>query len=168
MAKRMLILYYSQACGNTRMVAERLQAKTGADIEQIDTTIPYTGTYSEIVDLGKFEVDTKFEPAIKKLDHNVADYDVIAIGTPTWWYEPAPAIMRLIHKNNWQGKIVVPFMTNGGWPGRVIRAIKTECVGASFGESIEVQFDSDGGSRLITNRKDIDEWAERIAETLNK
>lgn len=164
----MLILYYSCSCGNTERVAKMLQDETGADIEKLDTKTPYSGSYDEIVDIGKFEVETGFEPEINDLAHNIDDYDIIAIGTPTWWYQPAPAIMSLIHKNDWTGKIVVPFMTNGGWPGNVIRTIKSECVGASFTEPFEVQFDSSGGNQLVTSPDLVRDWAKRVAAVMNK
>ena len=55
-----------------------------------------------------------FEPELKPLPVNVADYDVIAVGTPTWWYTMAPAVKAFLHGQNFAGKTVVPFMTNGG------------------------------------------------------
>ena len=68
-----------------------------------------------------------FEPELKPLPVNVADYDVIAVGTPTWWYTMAPAVKAFLHRQNFAGKTVVPFMTNGGWPGRVIKDMKAAC-----------------------------------------
>lgn len=50
--------------------------------------------------------------AIKPLHVSLDDYDVIAVGTPTWWYTIAPAILTFLHSQNWNGKIVVPFMTD--------------------------------------------------------
>ena len=80
--------------------------------------MPYTGSYNDVVDQGQREVNAGFEPELKPLSVNVADYDVIAVGTPTWWYTMAPAVKAFLHGQNFAGKTVVPFMTNGGWPGR--------------------------------------------------
>ena len=44
-----LIVYYSQARGNTRRIAKMIQQATGADLEEIETVTPYTGSYDEIV-----------------------------------------------------------------------------------------------------------------------
>lgn len=60
---------------------------------------------------------------IKPLDADVQNYDVIAVGTPTWWYTMAPAVKTFLNSQKWEGKTVVPFMTNGGWPGHVIKDI---------------------------------------------
>ena len=59
------------------------------------------------------EVQRGYEPEIKPLDINIADYDVIAVGTPTWWYTMAPAVKTFLHQQDFTGKTVVPFMTNG-------------------------------------------------------
>ena len=45
---RTLIIYYSQAVGNTEKIANIIKEKLNADIEKIDTVVPYTGTYEEI------------------------------------------------------------------------------------------------------------------------
>lgn len=51
---------------------------------RLDTAVPYTGSYNDVVDQGQREVNAGFEPELKPLSVNVADYDVIAVGTPTW------------------------------------------------------------------------------------
>ena len=30
----------------------------------------------------------------------------------------SPAVCTFLHRRDWQGKTAIPFMTNGGWPGR--------------------------------------------------
>ena len=87
--KKMLIVYYSAVNGNTRRIAEQLQAATGADMEAIETLEPYTGSHQAIVDRGRREVDAGFKPAIRLLRHDLDGYDAIAVGTPTWWYTMA-------------------------------------------------------------------------------
>ena len=59
----------------------------------------------------------KRQAEIKSVDKNIADYDVIAMETPTWWYTMAPVVRTFLHTQDFSGKTVIPFMTNGGWPG---------------------------------------------------
>lgn len=122
--KKLLIVYYLWSNGNTERIAKKLQSIAGGDLLKIDTAVPYSGSYDDVVDQGQREVNQGYEPELKPLNVNPADYDVIAVGTPTWWYTMAPAVKTFLHKNTFAGKTVVPFMTNGGWPGHVIRDMK--------------------------------------------
>ena len=104
-----LIAYYSRADenyfggtlryidkGNTQIAAEILQSLTGADIVRLDTKVPYSDDYDAVVAQGKREVEKHFRPEIKPLGVDISDYDVIAVGTSTWWYTMSPAVLILI------------------------------------------------------------------------
>ena len=165
--KKMLISYYSWSNGNTEKIAKELQAATGADIAKIETSEPYTGSYDEVVDLGHDEVNRGYMRPIQALDVNVQDYDVIAVGTPTWWYTMAPAVKTFLHNENWKGKEVIPFMTNGGWPGHVIKDMKKACAGATVSHEMEIRFDSTGGDHQETPQADVDAWITSIKKSFN-
>ena len=79
--KKLLIIYYSWSNGNTERIAKMLQSETDSDILKIDTVVPYSGSYDDVVNQGQNEVQRGYEPEIKPLDINIADYDVIAVGT---------------------------------------------------------------------------------------
>ena len=164
--KRTLIVYYSWSNGNTEKIAEKLQKAIGGDLAKIDTVVPYSGSYDDVVSQGQDEVRKGYEPKIKPLSVNISDYDVIAIGTPTWWYTMAPAVKTFLHEEDFSGKTVIPFMTNGGWPGHVIKDMKNACTGAKVICDMEVQFDSTGGSRLETPEKEIDAWIEKVKKEI--
>ncbi len=164
--KKLLIVYYSWSNGNTENIAKMLQKETGGDLARIDTVVPYEGSYDDVVSQGQDEVNRGYEPEIKPLNVNIADYDVIAIGTPTWWYTMAPAVRTFLHENDFSGKTVVPFMTNGGWPGHVIKDMKSFCKGAEAVCDMQVQFDSTGGSRLETSQDKINKWIQSVKKLL--
>ena len=67
-------------------------------------------------------------------------------------------MLTFLTANDWTGKTVIPFMTNGGWPGHVIEDMKKACQGAAFAHEKEIRFDSDGGSRMVTPKTELDEW----------
>lgn len=165
--KKMLVVYYSWSNGNTKRIAEQLAAATNADIARIDTAQPYTGSHEEVVEQGQREVEAGFMPQIQPLSVNISNYDVIAIGTPTWWYTMAPAVLTFLRQQNFAGKTVIPFMTNGGWPGHVIKDMETECKGAKFAHEMKIQFDSTGGARLETPESVIAKWVEDVKKDLN-
>ena len=60
-----------------------MQSVAGGDLVRLDTAVPYSGSYNDVVDQGQREVNAGFEPELKPLPVNVADYDVIAVGDKT-------------------------------------------------------------------------------------
>ena len=88
--KKLLIVYYSWSNGNTERIAKLLHDVTGGDLLKIDTAMPYSGSYDNVVAQGQREVNRGYEPELKPVTVNPSDYDVIALGTPTWWYTMAP------------------------------------------------------------------------------
>jgi flavodoxin len=164
--KKMLVVYYSWANGNTKRVAEKLAEGTQADLVRIETVKPYKGSYSDVVSQGQQEVQNGFMPEIQPLNVDINEYDLIAVGTPTWWYTMAPAVHSFLHSQDWKGKTVIPFMTNGGWPGHVIRDMEKNCAGASFLLSLQVQFDSTGGDHMETPEKDVDAFVAEVKKLL--
>lgn len=152
-----LVIYYSQARGNTRKIAEMIQKSVGADIAEIETVTPYTGSYEDIVNQGQEEVNAGFMPEIKPLSADLSNYDRIILGTPTWWYTMAPAVKTFLSSNDLSGKNVVLFQTHGGWSGHVFKDMKSMIQGKVTGE-FAVQFDSTGGDELITSITDIEKW----------
>lgn len=162
MKNKMLIVYYSISNGNTERIARQLQIATGADIEKIETEQPYTGSYQEIVEQGQREVTANYQPKIKRVIQDPENYDVIAIGTPTWWYTMAPAVKTFLKEHNWEGKKIIPFQTHGGWAGHVFEDISAICDGAEIVHEMKIQFDSTGGSHLETPEDSIQQWIEEI------
>ncbi len=62
------------------MIAEMIQAETGADIIRLDTAVPYEGTDQEIVAQGKAEVNEGYTPKLKPLEVSLDAYDTIILG----------------------------------------------------------------------------------------
>ncbi|MCD7819827.1 MAG: NAD(P)H-dependent oxidoreductase [Clostridiales bacterium] len=166
--KKMLIVYYSWSNGNTKRIAEELQKATDADMAGIETLVPYPEDYQTTVDQGQREVTKGYQPEIQPLPYDIKNYDVIAVGTPTWWYTMAPAVLTFLSSQDWNGKTVIPFMTNGGWPGHVIRDMEKACVGAAAACPLKVRFDSDGGDHQETPDSEIDNWIWSVKQLLKE
>ena len=164
--KRMLIAYYSWSNGNTKRIAEALWQATGSDICRIETERPYEGEYNAVVARGQAEVQDGYEPPIKPLPYDAASYDVVAVGTPTWWYTMAPAVKTFLSSREWRGKIVVPFSTHAGWPGHAIKDIGAICRGADCRCAMEFKFASSGGSTLETPQAEVEAWIQNVANLL--
>lgn len=152
-----LVVYYSHT-GNTKRIADKIATAVSADTARIETVVPYTGTPEEISAQGQREVESGYRPKIKPLGVNPADYDRIVIGTPTWWYTMAPAVLSFFSSTDLSDKDVVLYMTNAGWPGHVIKDMTNAAKGANIVSTKEILFDSGGGNQMITPETEIDGW----------
>jgi flavodoxin len=157
-----LVIYYSQANGNTKRIAEMIASKTGADITAIDTVTPYTGSYDHIVNQGQEEVNRGFQPEIKAIEVNLDAYEEVIVGTPTWWYTMAPAVLTFLSNTDFTGKKVAVYQTHGGWPGHTLKDMKALCKGADIISEKAIQFDSTGGDHLETSLSEIENWIREL------
>lgn len=152
--KKTLVLYYSLS-GHTERIARLIAENSGADTEAIHTVKDYPADYDELVDLGNREVKAGTEPALRPLAKDIAAYDVIYIGTPTWWYTMAPAVKSLLASISFAGKTVKCFQTHEGWPGHTLADMEKMLSGAETGEGLAVRFN---GDTLVTGEKEIAGW----------
>ena len=74
-AQKQLVLYFSET-GTTKTVAQELQKQLGADIEEIEAVVPYSGNFQETIQRGQREMQNGEMPAIKPLKKKMADYEV--------------------------------------------------------------------------------------------
>lgn len=153
-----IIIYYSYS-GNTRRVAAEIGRVLGADLAELQTAQPYTGSYDDVVDQGQREVNSGFLPQLQPLDADLDQYDTIILGTPVWWYTFAPAINSFLHSADLSGKTVYPFATNGGWLGHTFQDLARVCSGAKIRQGLNVRFHE---SRQLTPAGDIQRWARGI------
>jgi len=153
-----IIIFYSYG-GNTKRAAEFIANELKADIVEITTVKPYTGSYDSVVDQGKREVDRGYMPQIKPVDVDMSQYDTVILGTPVWWYTFAPAMKTFLHECDLSGKKVYPFATNGGWIGHTLQDFNGACKGAEVYPGLNIRFHDD---QQLTSESDVRKWLERI------
>lgn len=108
-----LVAYYSYS-GNTRTVAQQIQKATGADIFEIEVKNAYPSDYQALLDRAKKEINNNGKPVLKSMPKDLAQYDVIFVGSPNWWSTIAPPVATFLSNGNFSGKTIVPFVTHGG------------------------------------------------------
>ncbi|SMC21307.1 Flavodoxin [Clostridium acidisoli DSM 12555] len=67
----------------------------------------------------KHEVNSGFMPEIKPIQKDISAYNTILIGTLVWWFSFPPAVRTFLSDNALKGKMVYPFITNGGSMGQI-------------------------------------------------
>ena len=153
-----LIIYYSYR-GNTKSIVDMIQKKIDADVLRIETVVPYGSNYNQVVNQGQDEVNRGYCPKIRHIDVNLDQYDTIILGTPVWWYTFAPAMHTFLKSQNWKGKTVYPFATNGGWIGHTFEDFQSACQGADIKRGMNIRFDE---ATLRTSKKEIEKWIDSI------
>lgn len=112
-----LVAYFS-ASGVTKGVAEKLAEVAGADLHEIKPEQPYTDAdldWHNKQSRSSVEMaDKNSRPAITGKLENMADYDVIYVGFPIWWYTAPTIINTFMESYDFKGKTVIPFATSGG------------------------------------------------------
>jgi len=107
------VVFYSYT-NNTKKIAKIIKDRIGVEIIQIDTVMPYSGSYEEVVDMVKKEVKAGFKPPLQSMDSLLDEYDTFILGTPVWWNTMAPAIQTFIAETDLRGKRIIPFAINAG------------------------------------------------------
>lgn len=117
MENKSLVTYFS-ASGVTKKVAEKLAEAAGADLFEIKPEVAYTEADLNWMDKksrSSIEMNDKsFRPAIAEKCNNMADYDVVYVGFPIWWYVAPTIINTFLESYDFSGKTIVLFSTSGG------------------------------------------------------
>ena len=152
MDKKVLVAYFSWS-GNTKSIAEKIHKRVGGDIFSIEPVTPYEGDYNEVTyGIAREQVTKGIHPGITNTD--ISSYDVIFVGTPVWWYKMAPPVATFLAENNFEGKIVVPFVTHGGGGGY---SIDKDMAQLAKGANVLSSFVVYGKGNFSTD-KELAEW----------
>ena len=109
-AKKILVAYFSWG-GNTQHVAEHIASLAGGTLFRIEPVKPYPTEYRPCTEVAKSEKEADARPAIKDKVENWAEYDMIFIGCPVWWWTAPMIINTFSESYDFNGKTVVPFCT---------------------------------------------------------
>jgi len=149
---RKLVAYFS-ASGVTASLAKTLAEATGADLYEIKPKVPYTDAdlnWNDKQSRSSIEMnDPTSYPEIADKGANIAEYDIIFVGFPIWWYVAPTIINAFLESYDFSGKIIVPFATSGGSGlGKTVEKLQPSASGTAIwkdgellsgGESAEQQ-----------------------------
>ncbi len=107
-----LVLYYSLT-GNTKMVAEEMANRLGADIEEITCVDPYDTNFQACIQRCLQEREAGVLPEINPVKADLSQYDCIVVGYPIWFGTYAPPITTWLNGVDLKGKKVLLFCTFG-------------------------------------------------------
>lgn len=152
-----LVLYYSNSY-HTSQVMGQIAKKIGAPMEAIRIEEAYGDA---LITRSKQEHETGAFPALHPLSHNLAEFDVLFLGTPTWWLDASTPIRSFLEGNDLSGKTVYPVITTGfdvhGVLGKFTSEI--EKAGGKVGKALIVPFEN---AMIRLDKSKIDEYVDSL------
>ena len=112
-----LVVYFS-ATGNTERVASYIAETTGGDLFELVPVNHYTSDDLRWTDDDSRVVQEYENPELRDIElvsttvENWAEYDVVFIGYPIWWYDAAWPVNGFVEDNDFTGKTVYTFCTS--------------------------------------------------------
>lgn len=167
--KKVLIVYFSYT-GNTEKIANEAANALGdfykVDIHRIETFNEYPKDRSELRDQAKREAnDYEFRPELKTVNiGDIKSYDLIIIGTPTWWYKAPKAVLTFLEGQDLSAKKVCFFVTHAGGPGVCLDDMHKACKGANFGPEVTIYCSFPVNGEF--NKKAVEDWLTELKKEL--
>lgn len=126
-----LVAFFS-ASGVTAALAQRLSRAAGADLFEIKPAVPYTSADLDWTNASsRSSVEMKnpaSRPEIAEKLPSMADYDVVFLGFPIWWYVAPTIINTFLESYDFSGRTIALFATSGGSPmGRTLEILRPLC-----------------------------------------
>ena len=123
--QRVLVVYFSRADentggvgyiekGNTKIRAEMIAERTHGDLFEIKTVKPYPKEYRPATEAAKQEKEENARPEIVGELPDLSKYDVVFLGYPIWWSDMPMPVYTFLDRENFAGKIILPFCTHEG------------------------------------------------------
>lgn len=114
--QKVLVMYFSLT-GNTIPVAEKLRDLTGGDLYRVETIRTYPLERPARTEVPKQELDSGIWPELKNPLPDFAQYDLVLLGGPVWWYTVSTPLRSVLQQADFAGKKVAPFVTHDGGMG---------------------------------------------------
>lgn len=149
---RKLVAYFS-ASGVTAKAAESLSDALGADLFEIVPKVRYTKADLDWRDKSSRSTIEMNNPAsrpeIEAIRDNMAEYDVIFLGFPIWWYVAPTIVNTFLDSYDFSGKRIILFATSGSSGfGKTVESLKVSVSGTTVIEE----------GMLQSGRQDTEAW----------
>lgn len=140
---KVLVTYFSYT-GNTEQGAQLMAEALGADLFTIEMEQPYRGN---IYDVSQRDLNQDARPALATHVADMAQYDVVLVGYPTWWGTMPMPMFTFLSEYDFSGKTLLPFSSHGSTRfGDSISDFSKQVPSAYVGQAFEYYYS--GGSEL--------------------
>ena len=156
-SSRKLIVYYSLS-GNGDFLAGYIQSLAGADVFKLVLVEPYSVEFEVTAERVRREREAGILPSLAGRVDNLADYDVIFLGTPNWFGTISNPLSSFIASHDLSGKTIVPVIMFGrGGLMNTVTDLK-----AALPDSIVLEEFGVSRDNVRNSQSEISEWLGRI------
>lgn len=142
-----LIAYFSYT-GHTKGIARQIQALTGGDLFEIRPAAPYSQDYDTAERRGRRETRDGVRPPLAGAALDLSGYDAVLLGTPNWFNTVAPPVATFLAENDFGGRPIALFCTNGGGGlGHIPADVKALCRDVKLLDSLNLYEDGGGDAK---------------------
>ena len=159
--KKSLVAYFSWS-GNTKYAAQYIAKKVGADEFEIIREKPYPTEYTPCTEDAKAEKEAGERPAIKGKVENMAQYDVVFVCVPVWWYTAPMPVFTFLEQYNLKGKTVIPFCTAYSGPSSTLKDIVKATPDSDHRDGICIVTKEQNAQGMESKTAKIDKWLGEI------
>lgn len=151
-----LVAYFSWS-GNTQQVANWISDKTGGELFRITPEVDYTE--DDVFDRAQDELNSGTRPPLSShIDSKtMAEYDVIFVGFPIWWYDLPMPVWSFLEEYDLSGKTIIPFFTHNGSSSGAssISTVAELCPDSTV---LTDDYFTYSGNNVANAESDVDEW----------
>ena len=147
--------------GNTKIVAEIIAQKLGADLFEIKPVKNYPVSYDECTKIASREKSENARPELATRVENFADYDTVFVGSGIWWSDAPMCVYTFLESYDFSGKKIIPFVTHGGSGlSGIDQRFSLACPNAEILQGVAI--------RGVTAQKDFSETENKVSAWLKK
>lgn len=151
-----LVAYFSWS-GNTAQIANWISDKTGGELFRITPEVEYTE--DDVFDRAQDELNSGTRPPLSShIDsETMAEYDVIFVGFPIWWYDLPMPVWSFLEEYDLSGKTIIPFFTHNGSSSGAssISTVAELCPDSTV---LADDYFTYSGNNVDEAESDVDEW----------
>ena len=141
--KKILIAYFSWD-GNTKTIAQKIQAQIKGDLFEIKCAKPYSSNYQTVLKEAKREQKDRVRPKLVTHVENMEEYNIIILGYPNWWGTIPMPIVSFLEEYDFSGKTILRFCSHGaGGLGRSVSDITERVPNARVGSGLAIHHSAD-------------------------
>ena len=159
---KVLVAYFSWS-GNGQQMARWIADETGGNLFRIVPAESYGEDFDACADRAKNELDNGIRPELSEhIDVGImAQYDVIYIGFPVWWYDLPMPVWTFLEEYDLSGKTVIPFFSHNGSSNGAnsVNRVAELADGATVltDDALSVR-----GSSVANSEKEVKDWAAKF------